>query len=240
MKHRRIALVGLGQSKEGAGPGIGGDGPWDAEIRSACAGLGLREECVVDVLHMAADLRAWIADGMSDLPTARERSASVERVANLAQQLEHAMRTMPAAQAMAVDAALSSGGFPRSDDALDPEHSVLLVSSGVEVVNLTPHLQLAAHVVGSLNSAATQARSRMPLDGMGGGRKPTRVALAGYIAALARLLKGYGIAPGRGGDFERFCAVVFVAARVPSKPDGAIRYFMKEFHADYQSKGWCL
>lgn len=69
------------------------------------------------------------------------------------------------------------------------------------------------------------------------GRTEVLPAYAGFIALIAYALKGEEIAVGRGGDFEKICALIFSWARVPATPVGAITYFISSgWYADYEER----
>jgi hypothetical protein len=61
-----------------------------------------------------------------------------------------------------------------------------------------------------------------------GGRRPLRAEYAPHVASLAYAFEEMGLPVGRGGAFERFCAVVFDVAGVRATPEGAIRYYLSE------------
>lgn len=96
--------------------------------------------------------------------------------------------------------------------------------------------QVALHFAEAAKNAAKEMQDREAVMG----RKGVLGAYAGFIAAVAVVTKLENIKPGRGGKFEDVCSLVFSAASVPAKPEGAIKHFLKAMHADYKERGHCL
>lgn len=67
--------------------------------------------------------------------------------------------------------------------------------------------------------------------GAKGGRKPTLDRYAEFIRIIWESVDGHSINLGRGGDFEKLCEAVFIAAGVRTEPEGAIRRFTEQCKA---------
>ena len=96
--------------------------------------------------------------------------------------------------------------------------------------------RIASHLAAAAKNATDRTEKREGRTG----RKRVVGAYAGFIAGVAVALKVDNVKAGRNGEFERVCNVVFSAGGVPAKPEGAIKYFLKEWHAEYQLRGHCL
>ncbi len=97
------------------------------------------------------------------------------------------------------------------------------------------------HITSEVAAFSRQALANLDSEGVKGvGRKRTRCAYAGHIAALAQQLMPYNLIPGDNGPFRRLCDAVFLVAGVHANSQGAIKYFINNLRPAMRSGGLCL
>lgn len=179
-----------------------------------------------DVLVNAVEHLAYFErDDKPNIKTEGERLAAVAAVEEAAAQLRDAIERLEMGGFMRLNEHLwSIPDFPEAQD----------VEVGGRVVS-------AQRLACQIAAAARAYRAQLECDGNGGkGRKQTRGAYAGHIAAMAHQLMPFKVIPGDGGPFRRLCDAVFLAAGVSSTSEGAIKHFKAEMRRDYKARGMSL
>ena len=178
-------------------------------VIGACREIGLPQDVQSNVLYRLCCLIEFEQKGKGSIKTARERSADLEMVESLALELADVLRE------------LNGGDGTR----LLLQAQELKKTWCEEERGAFPALPHGRNLI-VLGEAARLLRQTRP-KGESGGRPRLLEAYALEVESLWHAVKSTGIKPGRGGDFERLCDVVFEAAGVPAKAEGAIRYFTK-------------
>lgn len=199
-----------------------------ADLDTACKALGLSSITIEAIHGITRELKDFTAGNVNDvrqLPRhTRDRHQALLELAALSRKLRNQLEALPHGEALHLNTSLSMLFYPQS------EHAHGLIGCIAEAQRLAC---LFAH-------AADTERSKLPSDGAAGGRQSSLGARAGYIAAIGYQLKPYGLRVGRGGDFERLCNAVFVAAGVSAKAEGPIKHFNEHMGDDYRERGYCL
>lgn len=179
-----------------------------------------------DVLVGAVEALAdFEQNGKAKIKTERERLDSVAAVETAAAQLRDAIEGLQNGDFMRLDTHLwDIPDFPEAQDAQ-------LLGKVVSAQRLA--CQLAA--------AARAYQAELERNGNDGkGRKQTRSAYAGHIAAMAHQLMPFEVVPGDGGPFRRLCDAAFSAAGVSATAQGAIKQFNAKMRPGYKARGMCL
>lgn len=216
-------------------------GPTDAQrARLAAAGVATHKvqalseafnreslpPAAFDVLVNAVEHLAYFErDDKPKIKTEGERLASVAAVEAAAAQLRDAIERLEMRDFIGLNGHLwNIPDFPYAQD-----------------VELYGRMVSAQRLACQIAAAARAYSAESERDGNGGkGRKQTRSAYAGHIAALAHQLMPFNVVPGDGGPFRRLCDAVFSAAGVGATAQGAIKYFNAELRPGYKARGGCL
>lgn len=200
---------------------------------AALKGFGLSTDSIKKICDLCEDLHRFERDDKPKMKTTAQRVKSLQSIAAKARELRNDLDALDVGDWLSLDTSLCLR---------EPSPEVVPLAQGAKSL-LGAHAVYMQRMLCILSAAAAGASvnvsgGRMLADL--GGRKPTLGAYAGFIAGMAVIVKGAGICAGRGGDFERICGLVFEFAGIHSKPEGALRYYLKHIHPEYLSRGFAL
>ena len=172
---------------------------------------------------IVVDLRAFERNEKAAIPTALERIQRLQAIEKAALTLHKAI------------SGLDNGSFFQFDNELamlDYRYSARDMKG-----KLGSHAVFSDRVTIHISEAAKNAANRSEKRDGRSGRKSVLGAYAGFIAGVAFAMKQEIIQVGRNGNFEKICNAIFEAAGVHAKSEGAIKYYLKNMHAEYKSRG---
>lgn len=186
-----------------------------ATVSDACTSCGLDAEGTWHVLAITCDLIEFERHGRDRVPTDAERFEIIEYIRDTSFSLAMAMKDLPPIW----DGVELRQSFRKVTRELGELERLKLEGS-------SPPDALTFAVLAK--AADRMLTSKGDLQGKGG-RRGLRVHYSEKcISGLADAFDKRGLPVGRGGAFERLCAVVFEAAGVRATPEGAIRYYLNE------------
>ena len=225
-------------------------GPERANLIRVCGELGLSPDETGDIELLSLVLRDFESHGKARLKTPVERRKGIEEVERLARALHGALRELERPDLDAIGGSMTADNlramahieikiepspavFGRAVLGLDVNEALIMAARpglSAERISFSTaypmELGRAGHIgieAERLAQAAGQFRCSIGDEGGKGGRKNTLRHYAWYVEKIAECVKKKQIRVGRGGDFERLCDAVWIAANVHSKAAGAIR-----------------
>lgn len=202
----------------------------------------LRDECARQKLSQAAySCLVWGVVALGDfernekprIKTEFDRLKSIRAVEKAAKTLQDAVHNLSFGDQIGLSTLLVDSSFPISPACTGEGESLTTRADTVELTAFAAAVA-AAGLHGELVSKGANGK----------GRKRTRDAYAGHIAALAHHLMPYGIKPSENGPFSRLCDAVFHAAGLDGEREGrsagAIRHFVRTMRKDYRARDLCL
>ena len=217
-------------------------------LELVCKELGLDREVFEHLEFEARLLRDFEAYGKAELKTPREKIKALQTVEELANALHAAMEKLDSFESVDVLNRLPPTstiqvltkqtltvcvGDPKSRAECimggifpDPDATFTysLHPTGGALIGRVGHISLE---VKNLATAAREERLAFGELGKTGGRKAVLYKYAYRVSEIFDCVKAAGFSPGRGGKFEQLCEAVFIAAGVPTEPEGAIRKFIE-------------
>lgn len=202
-------------------------------LRAALNALGFTADAIQRTCDLCEELHRFELDGKPQMKTTAERVKALQSVASRARELRKDLDALDVGQWLFLDTSLGIR---------EPSPEVVPLALGAKNA-LGAHAVYMQRMLCILSTAAAKAASEVAggreLSELGG-RKSTLGAYSGFIAGLGVICKGVGIRAGRGGDFERICGLVFECAGVHSKPEGALRRYLRDLHPEYVKMGHVL
>lgn len=197
---------------------------------AALKGFGLSTDSIKKICDLCEDLHRFERDDKPKMMTTAQRVKSLQSIAAKARELRNDLDALDVGQWLHLDTSLCFH---------EPTPEVVPLAQGAKN-QLGARAVFMQRMLCILSAAASEA-SGLVSGGRAladiGGRKSTLGAYSGFIAGLAVIVKEAGIRAGRGGDFERICGLVFEFAGAHSKPEGALRYYLKNLHPGYVARG---
>ncbi len=190
------------------------------------SGFTLTDASALRLQSIVVQLRDFQRNGVARMPTPLQKLNRFLEIESLASKLSKAIRELDDGSYLGLDNELAFLNGQYRAPGLKGE--------------LGAHAVYMERIASHLAAAAKNAADRTEKCEGRTGRKSVVGSYAGFIAGVAVALKVDNVRAGRNGEFERVCNVVFSGAGVPAKPEGAIKYFLKEWHAEYQLRGLCL
>lgn len=204
---------------------LGIEDPELNELRVACTRERLDADAWVALVWAVIHLAYFEKDEKSEIKTEREQIDSFVAVEKASLALKVAIEN------------LSNGDFMHLDRCLQDTD----VASATNTNALNKKSIAAQRIVCAVAASARKAIANLASEGANGaGRKKTRSAYAGHIAAIAHQLMPYQLVPGDNGPFRRLCDAVFAVAGVPANSQGAIKYFNEKMRLDMKGRGLSL
>lgn len=196
-----------------------------SELRAACSRENLPADAWGIVVWAAIRLADFECNGKKAIKTGRAQMDSFIAVEKAALALRDAIQKLADDDVTRLDGCLHDSGIAPAANARTPSMKAV-----------------AAQQIASVVAASSrQALAKLDSEGVKGvGRKRTRCAYAGHIAALAQQLMPYNLIPGDNGPFRRLCDAVFLVAGVHANSQGAIKYFINNLRPAMRSGGLCL
>jgi hypothetical protein len=185
--------------------------------------MSLKSHSLATLCKITDELKEFEKHGKEALPTSLQKINKLKKIEAMALAIRTSIQELDNASYFWLDSHLASV----------PEPQGLHGELGAHIVYKQ---RMACNLALAARSAAEGIEQR---DGKAG-RKSVLPAYSGIIAGIAVALKADDIVPGRGGKFEKICEVVFECAGVHAKPEGAIKYFLKNMHSGYKQRGRCL
>lgn len=184
-------------------------------VEQACEALGLGTEATRTALATTIDLIDFERYGRDLVLTDAQRFEALKYVRDAARGIADAIGDLPIGDRIALELGARSAG----------------IALGLQRERLMSPLGFSALAV-----AAQRLIDARPDDEGKGGRRPLRAEYSRFVSSLADSFDLTGLPVGRGGAFERLCAVVFDAAGVRATPEGAIRYYLSERKKQSENK----
>jgi hypothetical protein len=177
-------------------------------VEEACKALGLSEEATFSVLATTCDLIDFEQRVRYEVLTTAQRYEALAYVQDLAEALAGAMAALPFDERVALHLAFrESQSAPLDAESAESEPPAMPEMVGIQ----------------ALAVAANEVLAQRTNDEGKGGRRKTLDVHSRFVQGLADTVEKLGFSVGRGGEFERFCGVIFDVAGVRATPEGAIR-----------------
>ena len=178
----------------------------------ACREMGISETAIHDVVHSARMLRDFEAYVKPNLPTKKAKADGLKEIAKLSQKLRLEIENVSTFDKLRLHQKIEDLNLP--DDSKFP--------------NSVPFRGICEYIENTLKileGAATDVRLEFYGGAGKGGRKAVFPRYYEYIEWIWDSVKDEGFVVGRNNKFEKLCDAVFVAAGVPAKAAGAVRFF---------------
>lgn len=186
-----------------------------ATVSEACSFCDLDGKATRNVLDTTCDLIEFERHGRDRVPTDAERFEIIEYIRDTSYSLSMAMEDLRPL----LDRLELRQSFREVTQKLDELGRLRLERSSVpDALTFAVLAQAADRMLTSKGN----------LQGKGGRRSLRANYSRVCICPLAETFESCGLPVGRGGAFERLCAVVFEVAGVRATPEGAIRHYLEE------------
>lgn len=197
------------------------------KLKAFCAELNLSSESVAKVKETATELSRF----EKNRPKLRTPPQQIKELDNLkiqANKLYEAIVDLSHQSHFELWRSMCNTDFPTisldyEKDGGVPDIKIWDIAMLEQIEALLKAVRLAKAIIGD--------------HGKNGGRLLTLDAHSIFISNMAICVcVRDSIEPGRGGQFERLCTAIFEAAGVRSKPEGAIKLFMKKHGSEVRMR----
>lgn len=177
-------------------------------IASLCAVHNLSQKSEIQILWAHCELAEFQELRGASAKTPKERAEALLAVASSSRALYEAIAELSLRDSF--DLHLLSNTLAEGWPLDTPEKSI--------PVPTAMQLETVGRIAQAMASEVTAGAGAS-------GRRPTLPRYAAHVGQIWRAVRDAGISPGRGGEFEKLCDEIFSLAGVPSKAEGAVRYF---------------
>lgn len=205
-------------------------------LHSACVDLHLSENVFELIEHQTKLLRDFETHGKRGLKSPRGKVKALEDVAAAAKVLAAAIRELDIRQLWDIGHGLPPDGLStyRAVEGYIPGAFIQMGLPAPDCKIQYPWLAGRGGRVGhigfeaeNLSRYCSQICKSETMAGVKGGRKKTLDQYAFYIENIWCHVNGSNIKLTRGGNFERLCEAVFIAAGVRVGAEGAVRRYIE-------------